>query len=86
MVKTKRYSLHRFYLISPKDGMDSTAFVERMLAIKQVQEVYITDGDFGYLVRAKFLKENEPKDAVDYIAKRVDRRFGKVVSYYRYRK
>ncbi|MCL4379141.1 MAG: hypothetical protein M1160_02955 [Candidatus Marsarchaeota archaeon] len=86
MTRVKRYSSHRFYLISPKESVDSTAFIEKMLSLKPVQEVFLTDGDYGYIVRAKFRKEGEPKDVVDYLAKRVDRRFGKVVSYYRYRK
>ena len=86
MTRVKKYSSHRFYLISPKESMDSTAFVEKMLSLKPVQEVFLTDGDYGYIVKAKFNKEDEPKDAVDYFAKRIDKRFGKVVSYYQYKK
>lgn len=86
MAKNRKYSSHRFYLISPRESMDSAAFIEKMLSLKSVQEVFLTDGDYGYLVKAKFSKDDEPKDVVDSLAKRVDRKFGKVISYYRYRK
>ncbi len=42
--------------------------------------------DYGYLVKAKVLKDDGPKDMLDCIARRMDNKFGKVVSYYQYKK
>lgn len=53
--------------------------------MKPVQEAFLTDGDFGYIVKARFCKDNKPEDAVDHLAKKMDSRFGKVVSYYQYK-
>ncbi len=82
----RKNSLQRFYLISPRENADATSLVERLLSLKPVQEVFLTDGDFGYLVRAKFSRQNAPNDIVDYMARKLDNKFGKVVSYYQYRK
>ena len=82
----KRSSLHRFYLISPKANADTSALVERLISLKPVQEVFLTDGDFGYLVKARVCAQGKPADVLDYMAKRIDRKYGKVVSYYQYRK
>ncbi len=86
MKRARNYSSYRFYFISPKKNLDSAAFVEKMLSLKPVREVFLTGGDYGYIVKAKFCREDEPKDAVDCFAKRIDKRFGKVVSYYQYKK
>ncbi len=84
--KRKNSSLHRFYLISPRENADASSLAEKLLSLKPVQEVFLTDGDFGYIVKARFSKDNEPEDAVDHLAKRIDSKFGKVVSYYQYKK
>jgi hypothetical protein len=84
--RTKKSSLHRFYLISPKQNLDAGLIAERLLSLKPVEEVFLTDGDFGYIVKARFSKEDEPKDVTRYIERYVDQKFGKVVSYYQYKK
>ena len=84
--RTKKSSLHRFYLISPKQNLDAGLLAERLLSLEPVEEVFLTDGDFGYIVKARFSKEGEPKDVIRYIERHVDQRFGKVVSYYQYKK
>ncbi len=84
--RIKRGAFHRFYLISPKENADASSLVNKLLSLKPVQEVFLTDGDFGYLVKARFYKGDEPNDIVDYMAKRLDSRFGKIMSYYQYKK
>ena len=83
--RTKKSSLHRFYLISPKQNLDAGLLAERLLSLEPVEEVFLTDGDFGYIVKARFSKEGEYEDTVDHIAKKLGSKFSKAVSYYQYR-
>lgn len=84
--RTRKSALHRFYLISPKEDLDAGHFAERLLSLDPVEEVYITDGDIGYIVKAKFSKDEEPKDVTRYIERNVAHKYGKIVSYYQYKK
>ncbi|HUC39102.1 MAG TPA: Lrp/AsnC ligand binding domain-containing protein [Candidatus Acidoferrum sp.] len=84
--RRRKSSLNRFYLISPRQNTDADSFIEKLLSLKPVQEVFLTDGDFGYIVKAKFRNGRAPDDIVDSMAKKMDSKFGKAVSYYQYTK
>ena len=83
---TRRGALHKFYLIPPKEDTDAGRFAERLLSLGPVEEVYITDGDVGYIVKARLSEDGEPKDVTRYIKRNVAHRYGKIVSYYQYKK
>ena len=82
----RKSAVHRFYLITPKEDTDAGLFAKELLSLKPVEEVFLTDGDFGYIVKARFANGKEPSDVTRYIERHVDRRYGKVVSYYQYKK
>ncbi len=84
--RSKRSSLHRFYLISPKQNMNSDALANKLISLEHVEEVLLTDGDFGFIVKTRFSKGEEPSNLVRYIEKHIGQSYGKVVSYYQYRK
>ena len=44
MVK-KRGILHKFYFIEPKENVDAEKLAERLISLKPVEEVFLTDGD-----------------------------------------
>ena len=48
--------------------------------------VFITEGDCGFVVKARLTGSKEPIDVSDYISRKISSRYGKVVSYYEYRK
>jgi DNA-binding Lrp family transcriptional regulator len=79
-------SLHRFYLIKPRPSADADKLAERLIALKPVEEVFLADGDYGFIVKVKFLYGEEPADVVDYLKTNVATGFSTVDSYYRYRK
>ena len=82
---SKRGKLHRFYLVEPKPNADADDLAEKLIALKPVEEVLLTDGDYGFIVKVRFTSGKEPKDVMDYINGNVSQRFGTVDSYYRYR-
>lgn len=82
----KKGSLHRFYLIEPRPNADAGRIAEKLIALKQVEEVFLSDGDYGFIVKVRFLDGKEPPDVENYLKENVATRFGTVDSYYRYRK
>ena len=82
----RKGTMHRFYLIPPKEDTDAGRFAERLLSLGPVEEVYITDGDYGYIVRAHESEQDDHKDVRKCIKKQVDKKYSVVVSYYKYKK
>jgi hypothetical protein len=74
-----------FYLIEPKDNSNADILAERLMAIKDVEEVFVTDGDYGFVVRTKF-GDSKSDGAYSYLSKKFGGSFGKVTSYYQYKK
>ncbi len=85
-VTRKRGSLHRFYLVEPKPNVNADKLAEKLIALKQVEEVLLSDGDYGYLVKVRFTDGKEPVAVVNYLKDKVAARYGVVDSYYEYRK
>ncbi len=82
----KRGSLHRFYLIEPKPNVDAGKLAEKLVALKHVEEVFLSDGDYGFIVKVRFLDGKEPSCVANYLKTNLAGRFGTVDSYYKYRK
>ncbi len=82
----KKAALHRFYFIEPRPNADAEGLAMKLMDLPNVQEVYLTEGDCGYIVKARFMNEKEPKDIVRYISDNISRKFGKVTSLVQYTK
>lgn len=79
-------SFHKFYFIKPVPGNNADSLVKMLLNLERIEEVYITEGDYGLVVRAR-ASDTEGDDTVgDYIADKLNERFNSAVSYYKYRK
>lgn len=73
-------SAFRFFFIRPVNGPDAAAVARRLLSVRNAIEVLITEGDFGFVVKAEY---SDGKDELDsFIEKNFEYR--KVVCYYRY--
>jgi len=44
---------YRLYLVKPQEKKDAHALAERIASIKSVDEVMLTEGEYGYLVKVK---------------------------------
>ena len=83
---SKRQAFYKFYFLRPKENADADLIAERLMDLSSVQEVFLTEGDFGYVVKARFFNGKEPKDVTNYISKAVDNKFGEVLSHMEYKK
>jgi DNA-binding Lrp family transcriptional regulator len=82
----KRNAMHRFYFIKPKPNSNADEVAEKLISLKQVESVFLTEGDCGFIVKARITKDKEPKGILKYILGNVGNRYGRVVSYCEYRK
>lgn len=82
----KKGVLHRFYLIEPKPNVNADELAEKLISLKPVEEVLVSDGDYGYLVKVRLIGGKEPVDVVNYLKEKMAVKYGVVDSYYQYRK
>ena len=60
-VSKKKGKLHRFYLIEPNLHVDADKFAEGLIALKPVEEVLLSDGDYGFIVKVRLFDGKEPE-------------------------
>ncbi len=77
---------YKFYFVHPPMNADADRLAEQLIGIKNVEEVFVTDGDYGFVVKTRFSDGKEPDDAYNYISKKLGSNFGEVTSYYQYKK
>jgi hypothetical protein len=81
---TKKF--YKFYFLQPPTNVNADRIAEQLIGIKNVEEVFVTDGDYGFIVKTRFFEGQEPDDAFNFISKRLGSNYGKVTSYYQYKK
>ncbi|MGC8537539.1 MAG: Lrp/AsnC ligand binding domain-containing protein [Candidatus Micrarchaeia archaeon] len=93
MKKGQQYSIKRdgkrfykFYLVNPKENADPDTVAEKLISFDDVEEVYVADGDYGFIVKTRFRDGKEPKDVFGYIHNKIDSKYGEITTYYKYRK
>lgn len=84
--RVRRTAMHKFYFIKPRSNADAGKLAEKLIELKPVEQVFLTEGDCGFIVKARLMNDKEPKDVVRYISKMIGSSYGKVVSHYEYRK
>ena len=86
LVETTRSGkrFYRMYFLKPpvKAGMEDLG--DELISMKEVEEVYLTDGDYGYIVKTRFDEENEPSNVERFLQKRLGNRYGKVTAFDKY--
>ena len=85
-IKRDGKKFYKFYLVNPKDNTDPDTIAEKLISFDDVEEVYVTDGDYGFIVKTRFRDGKEPDDVYGYIHRKIDSKFGEITSYYKYRK
>ena len=85
-VKKNGRTFHKFFILRPKDGVEIAKVANELLALNDVLEVYVTEGNAGFMVKARFDGEREPEDVARYIKENVDNRYGTLVSYLNYKR
>ena len=75
---------HKFFFIKPIPNTDVRSLSQSLLGIKDIEEVDITEGDYGYIVKAKYTGDEDYIG--EYIAKNMKSKYGVALSYYNLRK
>ncbi|MDE1824633.1 MAG: hypothetical protein KGH74_05055 [Candidatus Micrarchaeota archaeon] len=78
----RKASLHRLFFIKPGASDSIEDAVERLLKVRDITEVLISEGDYGLVVKACHVEgEDQLKE---YLSKNFKGRFGEAVCYYAY--
>ena len=86
LVETTRSGkrFYRMYFLKPPVKAEMEDLGDELIRMNEVEEVYLTDGDFGYIVKTRFDEENEPSDVERFLQKRLGNRYGKVTAFDKY--
>lgn len=82
----ENYSLCRFYLINPERNASVGTNVRKLLGVKEVNEVYVTEGPHGFIAKATPSSAIGSRKTTTSIVRQFHGRVGVITSYARYRK
>ena len=86
VIRESGRTFHKFFLLKPKDGVEIGKVAKELMNLDDVLEVYVTEGEAGFMVKARFDGEREPNKVAEYIRDNIDSRYGTLVSYLNYRR
>ncbi|MDE1857415.1 MAG: hypothetical protein KGH98_05070 [Candidatus Micrarchaeota archaeon] len=78
--------MFRFYLIRPDGNSDIEGLIAKVINLRDVSEVHVTEGDYGFLIKTKTCKERDTDRVKEYLAMELRTKFGELTSHYSYRK
>ncbi len=76
----------RFYMLEPREGSNACATARELMAFKEVEEVYVTEGSHGFIVKAKDGNGKEPGTLRSYIVRKTGSRFSHAAAHFSYKK
>jgi hypothetical protein len=85
-VRRLNKKFYKFYFVHPPKNADADHLAEQLIGIRNVEEVFVTDGDYGFVVKTRFFVGEEPDDVFNYISKKLGSNFGRATNYYQYKK
>jgi hypothetical protein len=74
----------RFYLIEPRPNVNANELADKLIGQKHVEEVILSEGAYGFIVKVRLLNGKAPAKVVSYLKNRVATKVGTVNSQYRY--
>jgi hypothetical protein len=76
--KSVKKKFCKFYIANPVENADVDALANRLIALKNVAEVYITDciNNGGILVKTRF--DEKPEDLEGFLSKHLGKHYGEV--------
>jgi len=84
--KIRRTAMHKFYFIKPKPNTNAEELALKLIELKHVDGVFLTEGEYGFIVKARVSGIDGNANIAEYISKTVGSRYGEVTSYFEYRK
>ncbi len=73
----KNGRFYSFRLENPRN-MDIDGLAESIIGSRDVEEVYVSDGEGSFVVKARFADGREPKDIRSYMSRSIGRAYGHV--------
>ncbi|MCL4373851.1 MAG: Lrp/AsnC ligand binding domain-containing protein [Candidatus Marsarchaeota archaeon] len=83
---SKKSDYYKFFLIKPKVNANANEVARELIAFSEVAEVYVTEGQAGFMVKAKFFDDNSPSDIEQYIKDKLGAKYGMLISPMQYAK
>ena len=77
-VSASRAFWHRLYFGGQK-SCDSAGLADRLLSLKRVKAVSLTENKGVFLAKVRFFKGEEPEDAAAYVSKSLGGDYGTVI-------
>ncbi len=85
-IKHDGRKFYKFYLVNPKASTDPETVAEKLIGFEDVEEVDVTDGDYGFIVKTRFKDGREPADAYSCMHSRIDSKYGMIASCDKYKR
>ena len=79
-------SQHRFYLIEPKPNVNAGEMANKLIGLETVEEVILSEGAYGFIVKVKLPNGKEPVKVENYIKRKAATKLETVNGQYRYMK
>ncbi|MEM3227896.1 MAG: hypothetical protein QXR58_00650 [Candidatus Micrarchaeaceae archaeon] len=76
--------MHKFFFLKPLPNMNADELSSKLLGIDGIEEVYVTEGDYGFLIKAK--SSSNESDLGNRIAENMRSKYGYAISYYSFKK
>jgi DNA-binding Lrp family transcriptional regulator len=86
VVKKNGKTYHKFFLIKPRENANIDKLANDLIQLKDVVEVYATEGSAGFIVKARFDKGKEPSSVSRYIQKNISKDYGTLISYINFKR
>ncbi len=74
-----------FYMLHPRVNEDVKALIGHLLSMPSVLEVYLADGDFGYVIKARMEEDKEPQELIRFMD-RTGASYGKATTFYKFQR
>ncbi len=75
-----------FFFIEPQRNTDARSTAQKLLSINNISEVFITDGDYGFIAKTNVSDDRTLKYIADSISSQVSKSFKRLCSYYKMKK
>lgn len=75
--------LFRFYFLNPRGNQDISKIADALMAFEEVEEVHVTEGDHGFVVKAK-LNDGKESAVSGYMSRIGACRFKQATAYASY--
>jgi hypothetical protein len=81
-----RQSNCRFYFVRPAENRDARSIASKLASLDGIREVYMTEGKYGFVVKAVEAKHQDPERIASYMETSLKGKVDMALSYYRCRR